>query len=91
MFLFFSEQLTDFFSAFNAFTYITTRGILSALSALIISFAFGPILIRTLSNNEIGENIRPDGPETHTVKIRNTNYGWFNHIIIYNSEYFDME
>jgi len=58
LFLFFSEQLTDFFSAFNAFTYITTRGILSALSALIISFVFGPKLIRLLSNNEISENIK---------------------------------
>ena len=68
MFLFFSEQLTDFFSAFNAFTYITTRGILSALSALIISFLFGPKLIRLLSNNEISETIRSDGPETHSLK-----------------------
>ena len=68
MFLFFSEQLTDFFSAFNAFTYITTRGILSALSALVISFVFGPKLIRALSNNKIGEKIRSDGPSTHSSK-----------------------
>ncbi len=68
MFLFFADQLTEFYSAFNALTYITTRGILSALTALLVSFVLGPILIQKLSFNDVGESIRQDGPESHSVK-----------------------
>ena len=68
MFLFFSDQLIEIFSAFNAFTYITTRGILSALTALVISFLFGPKIISLLEGNDIGESIREDGPISHTKK-----------------------
>ena len=68
MFLYFSDQLIEFFSAFNAFTYITTRGILSALTALIVSFVLGPKLINLLETEEIGEVIREDGPESHSLK-----------------------
>jgi phospho-N-acetylmuramoyl-pentapeptide-transferase len=68
LFLFFADQLTEFFSAFNALTYITTRGILSALTALLVSFVIGPILIKKLSLNNVGESIRQDGPESHSVK-----------------------
>jgi len=68
LFLFFADQLTEFYSAFNALTYITTRGILSALTALVVSFIIGPKLIQKLSLNDIGESIRKDGPGTHSVK-----------------------
>ena len=68
MFPFFADQLTEIYSAFNALTYITTRGILSALTALLVSFVFGPKLIQKLSINDIGESIRQEGPESHSVK-----------------------
>jgi phospho-N-acetylmuramoyl-pentapeptide-transferase len=68
LFLFFADQLTEFYSAFNALTYITTRGILSALTALLVSFVLGPKLIQKLSFNDIGESIRQEGPESHSVK-----------------------
>ena len=68
MFLFFADQLTEFYSAFHALTYITTRGILSALTALLVSFVLGPKLIQKLSFNDIGESIRQEGPESHSVK-----------------------
>ncbi len=68
MFPFFADQLTEFYSAFNALTYITTRGILSALTALLVSFVLGPKLIQKLSFNDIGESIRQEGPESHSVK-----------------------
>ena len=68
MFPFFADQLTAFYSAFNALTYITTRGILSALTALLVSFVLGPKLIQKLSFNDIGESIRQEGPESHSVK-----------------------
>ena len=68
MFLFFADQLTEFYSAFNALTYITTRGILSALTALVASFIIGPKLIQKLALNDVGESIRKDGPESHSIK-----------------------
>ena len=68
MFLYFSENLIDWFSPLNAFTYITTRGILAALTALIISFVFGPKIISILQGNKISETIRTDGPSTHSSK-----------------------
>ena len=68
MFPFFADQLTELYSAFNALTYITTRGILSALTALLVSFVLGPKLIQKLSVNDIGESIRQEGPESHSVK-----------------------
>ena len=68
MFPLFADQLTELYSAFNALTYITTRGILSALTALLVSFVLGPKLIQKLSVNDIGESIRQEGPESHSVK-----------------------
>ena len=68
MFLYFSENLIEWFSPLNAFTYITTRGILAALTALIISFLFGPKIILALEGNKIGETIRTDGPSSHSSK-----------------------
>jgi len=68
LFPFFADQLTEIYSAFNALTYITTRGILSALTALLVSFVLGPKLIQKLSINDIGESIRQEGPESHSVK-----------------------
>ena len=68
MFLYFSDQLIEFYSAFNAFTYITTRGILGALTALVVSFVFGPKLISLLEGGKVGEVIREDGPESHSSK-----------------------
>ena len=68
MFPFFADQLTEFYSAFNAFTYITTRGILSALTALAVSFIIGPKVIQKLALNDVGESIRQDGPESHSKK-----------------------
>ena len=68
MFLYFSENLIEWFSPLNAFTYITTRGILAALTALTISFLFGPKIITVLQGNKIGETIRIDGPSSHSLK-----------------------
>ena len=68
MFLFFADQITEFYSPFRALTYITTRGILSALTALLVSFVLGPKLIQKLSFNDISESIRQEGPESHSVK-----------------------
>jgi len=62
------NYLTEFVSGFNLFTYITLRAIMSALTALVISLAIGPLMIRRLSVRQIGQTVRTDGPESHLPK-----------------------
>ena len=56
------DYLTRFVSGFNVFNYITTRAIMGALTALVISLVFGPVMIRRLHVRQIGETVRQDGP-----------------------------
>ncbi len=53
---------------FNVFQYITFRAAYAAITALIISFIFGPKLIEILKRKKAGQEIRKDGPETHKAK-----------------------
>jgi phospho-N-acetylmuramoyl-pentapeptide-transferase len=62
------ERLTEFYSGFNVFSYSTTRAILSALTALSLSFAAGPYLIQKLTLQRIGQQVRALGPESHLPK-----------------------
>jgi phospho-N-acetylmuramoyl-pentapeptide-transferase len=64
--LFFS--LRDTYGVFNVFRYITFRAVLAALMALLFSFLIGPWLIRRLTARQIGQQIRPDGPQGHLSK-----------------------
>jgi len=68
MFYYLFYPLRDIFFGFNVFGYISFRAVGAALSALIISFLFGPKIIRTLKSHQIGETIRSDGPESHLKK-----------------------
>ncbi|MQY52284.1 phospho-N-acetylmuramoyl-pentapeptide-transferase [Rhodocyclus tenuis] len=54
--------------AFNVFNYITLRAVMAAMTALIISFAAGPRVIRWLAAKKIGQAVRTDGPQTHLKK-----------------------
>ena len=56
------------YSAFNVFRYITFRAAVAALMALLISFLLGPYLIRSLTARQIRQQIRDDGPASHSVK-----------------------
>jgi phospho-N-acetylmuramoyl-pentapeptide-transferase len=53
---------------FNVFRYITVRTALAGITALLLSFLVGPWLIRTLKKMQIGQEIRPDGPQSHLSK-----------------------
>ena len=64
----FLYQFKDVFFGFNVFRYITVRSALAAITALFISFSIGPKMIRWLKQNQIGEEIRTDGPATHLSK-----------------------
>ncbi len=68
MLLWLGEYLTQYYSAFNVFSYLTFRAIVSTLTALAISLYFGPKLIRALQKMQIGQTVRDDGPESHLVK-----------------------
>ena len=58
---------TDF-AVFNVFRYITFRTIYAILTALAISFLFGPSIIRLLQRHQIGQQIREEGPKSHQRK-----------------------
>ena len=68
MLLYMAEYMMQYHSGFGVFQYITLRAILGVLTALIISFIVGPIMIRKLSQYQIGQSIRDDGPESHLSK-----------------------
>jgi phospho-N-acetylmuramoyl-pentapeptide-transferase len=63
-----TEYLTQYYSGFNVFQYLTLRAIVGALTALLISLWFGPVLIRRLTLHQIGQYVRDDGPQSHLSK-----------------------
>ncbi len=68
MLLWLTDYLTQYYSGFNVFRYLTLRGILGILTALLISLIIGPAMIRRLTLYKIGQNIRDDGPQEHLSK-----------------------
>lgn len=69
MLLTLSQWLAQDIRAFNVFSYITLRTVLATLTALVISFMIGPVMIRKLTAYKIGQSVRDDGPQTHLVKV----------------------
>lgn len=67
--------LRDHFIGFNLFKYISFRATSSAILALAISLFIGPIIIKKLREKGIGEEIRPEGPETHLNKAGTPSMG----------------
>ena len=64
-----AEWLTNnLYTGFNVFQYLTLRGILGTLTALLISLIVGPTMIERLSHYQIGQHIREDGPKSHLSK-----------------------
>lgn len=68
MLLMLADFLSQYIGAFQVFKYLTFRGILGVLTALIICLLFGPYMIRRLNYHQIGQSIRDDGPESHLSK-----------------------
>ena len=60
--------LHDRIPAFNVFRYITFRVAAAIVTALLLSWIFGPRFIRTLRRLSVGQNIRDVGPQAHLVK-----------------------
>ncbi len=68
MLVYLADYLMTFEGGFRVFHYLTFRAILGALTALMISFIVGPVMIRKLSRNKIGQSVRECGPQTHYEK-----------------------
>ena len=65
--------LADQLQAFNLFRYITFRSGGAAVTALLISFLFGPHIIAWLRSKQTkGQPIRPDGPDGHLKRKKGT-------------------
>ena len=60
--------LQPYFSPLNVFRYITVRTVYASLTAMFLSFVFGPWLIQRLRQLQIGQFIREEGPEAHQKK-----------------------
>ncbi len=68
MLLWLTQYLSQFYSGFNLFDYLTFRAILGVLTALVISMLFGAPMIRRLNYMQIGQSVRDDGPRSHLQK-----------------------
>lgn len=62
------RALSESWSAFGVFNYLTLRALMACLTALVIGFAFGPWMIRELKKLHFGQAVRTNGPKTHLVK-----------------------
>jgi phospho-N-acetylmuramoyl-pentapeptide-transferase len=61
-------RLSNQVSVLNVIRYITFRTAAASLSALAISLALGPWMVRKLREFQIGQVIRTEGPQTHRPK-----------------------
>ena len=68
MLLYLTEYLSKYYSGFHVFQYLTLRGILAAITALALALFIGPRMIATLTQYQIGQQVRKDGPQTHLKK-----------------------
>ncbi len=68
MLLWLTDYLSEFVRAFSVFQYLTLRTMVSAMTALFLSLAIGPIFIEKLSRQQMSQKVRKDGPKTHLTK-----------------------
>ena len=62
------QTLSPDFGFFRVFQYLTFRAVMAALTALLIGLAFGPWVIRRLTELKIGQPVRAYGVESHLAK-----------------------
>lgn len=61
-------SLSNEFSPFNVFRYITVRTFISFFTAFFLCVIWGPYFIQRLKDKHFGQSIRDDGPQTHKKK-----------------------
>src|SRR5438445_5934772 len=57
------------YSVFNVFRYITFRAAMAALMVLAVSLILGLWLIRSLTERQIGQQIREEGLAFYSIKV----------------------
>ena len=62
------DWLTPHYSVFNAFGYLTTRGVFAVMTAILLSVSGGPWLMRRLVALKVGESVRDYVPDGHKDK-----------------------
>ena len=60
--------LADRHIIFNVFQYISFRAAGAMVTALLVSFLVGPVVIRRLERGRVGQVIRVEGPKSHRKK-----------------------
>ncbi|UCD24501.1 MAG: phospho-N-acetylmuramoyl-pentapeptide-transferase [Gemmatimonadota bacterium] len=60
--------LSSNFFGFNVFTYISFRAAGATVTAILLAFVVGPIVIKRLNSLGVGQVIRADGPSSHQTK-----------------------
>jgi phospho-N-acetylmuramoyl-pentapeptide-transferase len=68
MFYWLARILEPHIRLLNVFSYITLRSLLASMTALVVALAIGPWMIRRLSQGQIGQVVRDDGPRSHLKK-----------------------
>ncbi|MBL7686179.1 MAG: phospho-N-acetylmuramoyl-pentapeptide-transferase, partial [Deltaproteobacteria bacterium] len=68
MFYHFLYPLHEHFPLFNVFKYISFRALAALMTSLLIYFFLGRRMIDFLSNLQIGQVIREEGPQSHLTK-----------------------
>jgi phospho-N-acetylmuramoyl-pentapeptide-transferase len=63
-----TQQFAGRVAGAHVFAYLTFRGILAIISALMLSLFIGPPMIARLSRYQIGQVVRDDGPASHLPK-----------------------
>jgi phospho-N-acetylmuramoyl-pentapeptide-transferase len=70
MFYYLFDYINKVFNppGFDIFKFLTFRSAIAAITALVISFIFGPKIINRLKQTNVDQPIRDEGPKTHKVK-----------------------
>ncbi len=70
MFYYLFDYINEVFDppGFDLFRFLTFRSALAAITALLLSFYFGPKIIARLKKNQVDQPIREEGPQTHKKK-----------------------
>jgi phospho-N-acetylmuramoyl-pentapeptide-transferase len=79
---YFLVPLAKQFRVLNVFTYISFRAVGAAVTALLLSFIVGPIILRALKNQSVNQVVREGTPESHANKGKTPTMGG---LIILNS------
>ena len=68
MLLWLTDFLSQFVSGFSVFQYLTFRTMVSVMTALFMSLLIGPYVIKKLSDLQIEQTVRDEGPQSHLSK-----------------------